>query len=300
MTLVVLAINSLPAQADEASGEIYSSLRAGVASTKIGDNSERTADVVSRFSRVGAKGEANVNDELSAFGHYEWEADIVNSNNNGANLKTRLGYVGLKGDWGSFRVGQDYHTFYNFNVGAGDIPWNYSGFAQVDYRGRTSETVTYEGEFGITKVGASFVLDGEAGDDVDQTELGISFDGGVATVALAGIIDSAAGADNTAGLAVNGSVGAADWYVGFQDKGNTSSVTFDITAHDLYFHTEQFNSGVSGGADPTLYTIGYTHGLGKNASVWFEYGVYDDDVDASTGDEQNIEVIFKYDISGIF
>ena len=306
-TLLLLSMTSLPLSAiaddspaaGEASGKIYASIRAGIATSEFGDNGDRTTEVVSRFSRVGFEGESDIGNGLTAFGHYQTQVDIVNTNDDGANLKTRLGFIGLKGDWGSLRVGQDYHTFYNYNVAAGDIPWNYSGFAQVTYRGRTEQTLSYDGSFGNASLGASFVLDDEDNEDnVGDVELGFSYNFGPVTASLAGV---SAGDDreDIVAAALNGSIGSVDWYVGYQEQDeNGDSITFDITAHDFYFHTEQFSG--DNGVDPTLYTLGYTLTLNDQASIWFEYGRFDDDVNNSGDDEDNFEIIFKYDIGHVF
>ena len=122
----------------EVDAEVYASLRAGIL-TEESDSTDRITEIVSRGSRFGFKGEAKVNEELTAFAHYQWGADIVNED---TDIFNRLGYIGLKGDWGSLRLGRDYHTFYNFNVAAGDIPWWLTDFAWLQYRGQTEQNLT--------------------------------------------------------------------------------------------------------------------------------------------------------------
>lgn len=313
--LLAVTTTSSPVLADNPGidGEVYASLRIGIASNEFGikENPDYNdaIEVVSRFSRVGFKGEAEIGNGVTAFGHYETEADIVNTNKDGDKLKTRLGYGGIKGDWGNLRLGQDYHTFYNYNVGAGDIPWNYAGFAVVNYRGRTEQTLTYDGSFGAAGFGVSLVLgndstDNSKDDGIDETELGFSYNLGAVTLAAAAILDHTDDAEDTFGLAANGSVGPAGLYLGYQERDLTdagggktqSSITFDITVHDFYLHIEQFSDDTSGAPEPNLFSIGYTLELNDQASIWFEYADYDDDADNSAS-EQNFEVIFKYDIS---
>ncbi len=307
-TSIALAFASIAASpttfADKVKVEtdVYASLRLGVASTDTEDadpaTDDRKLDVVSRFSRIGFKGKTDLGNGLKAFGHYEYEVDAAITDD--GNDRTRLGYVGIEGNFGKILVGQNYHTFYNHIVGPADIPWNFSGFAQVTYQGRSEETLTYSNSIGPVDFGVSLVMDGESADDedIDETELGLTYKLGSTKLGL-GYISIADDEEDILGLSAAGSVGAFSLAANYQiqeqaDGDDLSSIVADISAYNVYLHLEQFMDDTSGDPEASLVTLGYTWSVGKNTSVWFEYADYDTDL--PTGSIQNFEVILKYDI----
>ncbi len=294
---IALGLSSVPVIADEggASAEVYASLRAGLLTSD--DDTDRTTEIVSRGSRIGLKGETKINDSLTAFAHYQWGADIVNEE---TDIFNRLGYAGLKGDWGSLRVGKDYHTFYNFNVAAGDIPWWLTDFAWPVYRGQTEQGLTYEGSFGGASLGLTAYFNNDDGEDnVGDVEYGFSYDFGFMTAAAAGISagEDATGNEvaDTLGFAVNGSAGPLDWYVGYQEVEDTADgIVIDLWANNFNLHVETTDNEDAAAGDPTFIALGYTLELSDNALVWFEYGTLDAD---GGEDYDSFEIVFKYDIS---
>ena len=271
--------------------DLYASLRFGVANTKVGDDS--STGVVSRYSRIGFKGSADLGNGLKGFGHYEYEVNGVVTDD--TDDRTRLGYVGIEGGFGKILVGQNYHTFYNFVVGPADVPWDYSGWAQVTYQGRTSESVTYAGDFGPVSVGASLRFDSDReAEDLDDIELGFSYQAGPVKIGLGYIAKQADAEENIFGISLSGKAGPLGYAANYQSQDETDSLTLDLNAYSFYLHTE--NISADSGAEPSLVTLGYTLGLGKNTSMWIEAASYDADGPTNADDRESFQVILKYDI----
>ena len=116
-------------------------------------------------SSFGAKGETDLGNGMIGFGHYE-----IAVAENGAFSGGRKNYVGLKGDFGSLQLGQDYQTFYNHVVGPLDNPWAGSGYAMVAYVGCQGDTIRYDGSAGAVAFGVGlfqiFITPADAGIDI--------------------------------------------------------------------------------------------------------------------------------------
>jgi len=310
----------LSANAADVNIDFYGSLRIGVVSQDDSSSSdETTLDLVSRFSRIGLKASTELPNGLTAFGRYEWQIDAANQGNsnddaNGINDRIRHGIVGIKGDFGKIYLGQTYHTFYNFIVGDGDWPWFGSGFSSmVEFRGRTGESISYEGSYGDFSYGATLVLDGESteldtstpdpddtrpdNEDIDETELGLAYNVGPVKLG-AGYIGF--GSDNTEdiyALSASGKAGPVTWATNYQIQEQASgedksSITANFIAYGFYAHIEAASEDDA--PEPTLLTLGYNHKIGPNTSMWIEYTDFDADA-SSDEDLSYLEVIFKYD-----
>ncbi len=287
--LLTTAVSSVASAAYES--DLYASLRFGVANTKVGD--ESNTNVVSRYSRIGFKGSTDLGNGLKGFGHYEYEVNGVVTDD--IDDRTRLGYVGIEGGFGKILVGQNYHTFYNFIVGPADIPWDYSGFALVTYQGRTSESLTYAGDFGPVSVGASLRFDSDReAEDLDDIELGASYQAGPIKIGLGYISKQADEEDNILGVALSGNAGPVALAAHYQSQDDDSSIALNASAYNFYAHYEALSRDA--GAEPSLITLGYTLGLGKNTSMWIEAASFDSDDGTGDADIESFQVILKYDI----
>ena len=112
-------------------------------------------------SRLGLQGTGEMSHGLEGFYRYETAFDV----NNGAQGfgNTRLAYVGLRGGFGSFRVGSDWADEYNWVYGSTDIANVNSGnFAyNDDFAGRSSRSLFYKTpNFNGLEVAARFEMDG--------------------------------------------------------------------------------------------------------------------------------------------
>jgi predicted porin len=155
-TAIALAVAgttvAAPMAAQAGADEVYASARVGIMNTDTGDVSE--TDVRSFSSRFGAKGETDLGNGLTGYGRYEWDVDF-NEDNGEDDIGVRQRWVGLKGDFGSVQIGRGWWTAYSFVVGPTDNPWWHSGYAMIEYRGRTDNAITYTGGTGDVKFGVS-------------------------------------------------------------------------------------------------------------------------------------------------
>jgi predicted porin len=156
IAMAVAGIVAAPIVVQAGADEIYASARIGIWNQETGGESE--LDMRSFSSRFGARGETDLGNGLTGFGRYEWDVDL----GEGGGLGVRHRFVGLKGDFGSVLLGQTYHTFYNFNVGAVDSPWWHSGYNMIAYTGRTDNGITYSGGNGNFAFGVTAYMDADA------------------------------------------------------------------------------------------------------------------------------------------
>lgn len=296
--------------------EIYASARVGLENVDTGGVSDFR--VRSFGSRFGARGEADLGNGMTGFGRYEWDVDFCDHANEsgcgaaGSFASTTTGtsddidirhrYVGLKGDFGSVLVGQTYHTFYNFVVGPNDIPWWASGYAMVNYRGRTDNAITYAGSSGAINFGASayFVWDTEE-EAPDQLEVGASFGIGDMTLGVAmqtsEVAHGSAGTDDDIlGLALTGiALGDASLGLGYQSQDDDDSFLIHVDIGNIYIHYETISLDAAD-IDPSMFTIGYTQSLGRKTTMWYEIVEFDADTGDSDDDASILRAVLKYDI----
>jgi predicted porin len=313
-TAIAMAVAGVVAApvAAQAADEIYASARIGVWAHK--DSGDNNTAVKSFSSRFGAKGETDLGNGLTGFGRFEWDIDLQD----GDNITKRLMFVGLKGDFGSVQIGQNYQTFYNFVVGPNDIPWWHSGYAMVDYRSRTGKAVTYAGGSGDFNFGATAYLFDDPSDHVpDQAEFGASM--AIGDMTLGGAVQWTAkdttqgsvGNDKPVfGLSLSGiNLGMVSLGLGaqMQDDDHSALVQADIGnayVHVEYYYADKGSAGntqnAAGDADPNdedqlSYTLGYTQTLGRKTLMYYELNYTDRD--GSTIDNHTAAMaVLKYDI----
>ena len=287
IAMASLGVASFAAQA-ETGTSFYGSVRAGI---EYFDNGTDDTTTIRNFnSRFGFKGETELGNGLTGFGHYEFGVSLDGSDGSAA-VNMRKGYVGVKGGFGRFRIGQDYHTFYNTVLAPADQGWwdTLAGATKVTNGGRTGEAMTFDSKFGMFGVGAtSYMNDDQMGDGY---EFGATFGAGPATVGL-GIRDTDS-EDSTYGASVGGKAGSVAYglsYVDRKDVGN--SVDLHLGLGDAYLSYGQ--ASLDSGTDPNGITLGYTYKMGKQTSSWFELSKQDADVkgkDATTA----FRAALKYD-----
>lgn len=303
---IALAVASTVAtpMAAQAEGSVYASARVGVENVDTAGISD--ARMRSFGSRFGARGETDLGNGMAGFGRYEWDVDFASSNtSSNDDIGLRHRYVGLKGDFGSMTIGQTYHTFYNHVVGPLDNPWWASGYAMVNYRGRTDGAVTYAGSAGAIDFGVTgyFLWEGEE-ELPDQIEAAVSFgvgDLGTIGIALQNTADntsqgSAGNDEDIVAVTWHGiSLGDATMGVGFMNQDEDDSITFDLGIGNIIVHFETLADD-SADADPTMVMLGYTQSLGRNTTAWYEIVSYDADSDDSDDDITVVRGVLKYDI----
>ena len=291
-----------PVAVQAGADELYASARVGIWNVDQGADNNQW-DVRSFSSRFGAKGETDLGNGMSGFGRYEWDVDF-NNDVGEDDISVRHRYVGLKGGFGSVLVGQTYHTFYNFVVGPTDNPWWHSGYAMVNYRGRTDNALTYAGSAGVVNFGASVYMTPDAEEEtVDQTEVGLSFAIGDITIGLAAqttaddTAQGSAGNDETIlGLAVSGiNLGPVSLGVGLQSQDDDSSFLIDAGISNFYVHIEALSIDATD-QDRLSTTLGYTLSLGRKTTMYFELNQIDNDTGDSDDDRTAAMAVLKYDI----
>ncbi len=286
-----------------AQADVYASVRVGVENVDTAGISDlRTRSFGSRF---GAKGETDLGNGMTAFGQYEWDVDFQSNNLSGNDdISIRKRYVGIKGDFGSVRLGQDYHTYYNHISAPVDNPWWASGYNMVNYRGRTNHAVTYAGSTGAVSFGASayFLWDAEE-DAPDQIEVAASFPIGDMTLGV-GLQNTAsdtahgsAGNDeDIVGVVLSGiMLGDASLAVNFETQDDDESIVLDLGVGNFRVHYETLSSDANDN-DPTLIMLGYTQNLGRGTALWYELVSNDADTGNSDDDLDVLRAVLKYDI----
>ena len=165
--IVASALAASPAFAVEGSdGMHYTSASEGFyASIRLRFNSGTTdaanAVIENSSSRLGVQGTGEMSHGLEGFYRYETAFDTVDGSQGFTN--TRLAHVGIRGGFGSFRVGSDWADEYNWVVGSTDIANVNSGrFAYNDfYAGRAKQSIFYKSpDFNGLQVAARFQFDG--------------------------------------------------------------------------------------------------------------------------------------------
>jgi predicted porin len=301
IAMAVAGSVAAPVAVQAGADELYASARVGIWNVDTNDQSQW--DVRSFSSRFGAKGETDLGNGMSGFGRYEWDVDF-NNDLGEDDISVRHRYVGLKGGFGSVTVGQTYHTFYNFAVGPTDIPWWHSGYAMVNYRSRTDNAITYAGGTGAFNFGASLYMTPDAEEeDIDQIEVGASF--GIGDITIGGAWQSTA--DDTAqgsagndediiGLVVSGiNFGPVSLGVGVQAQDNDDSFLIHVDIASFYIHLEALSVDATD-QDRTSATLGYTLGLGRKTTMYFEANAIDNDTGNSDDDRTALMAVLKYDI----
>ena len=186
-TLAVSGVATSVAQADGHKVQLYGRINnaynmkevdysdatkaAGDGGGSLGDSDEDSTNVSTIGSRVGIKASAPIDDNTTAFARFEWSAS--SDDETGSFGDTRIGEVGVSGDFGTAKVGNMWSTFYNMvgthldpTVTLGAVL--YSTVADLPYR--TSNAIQYSNSFGAVNVSAEMRMNDE--DDPDDVPNG--------------------------------------------------------------------------------------------------------------------------------
>ena len=68
-----------------------------------GNGASTNSDLISNASRVGMKGDFEINDKLTGIYQLEYQVDVAN--NSSSTFKTRNSFLGIKGNFGTIRLG---------------------------------------------------------------------------------------------------------------------------------------------------------------------------------------------------
>ena len=299
---IALAVAGIVATPMAAQADLYASARIGVENVDTAGVSD--ARMRSFGSRFGVRSETDLGNGMTGFGRYEWDVDFNDADGTDDGITMRHRYVGLKGDFGSLTIGQTYHTFYNHVVAPLDNPWWASGYAMVNYRGRTDGAVTYAGSAGAVSFGVTGYFLWEAEEDMpDQIEAAASFGIGDMTLGVAlqntasDTSQGSAGNDeDIIGVTLSGvSFGDATMGIGYMTQDDDDSITLDLGVGNFIVHYETLSDD-SADSDPSMLMAGYTQSLGRNTTAWYEIVSYDADSGNSDDDATILRGVLKYDI----
>jgi predicted porin len=303
-TLAISGVASSVAYADGHEVKLYGRINnAYVMNEEDGTGFDEDSTNISTVgSRLGVKASAPVGDGLTAHGHYEWATST--DDETGAFGDTRLGYVGLSGDFGRVDVGNQWSTFYNIvgthldpTVTVGAVL--YSTIADFPYR--VSNAIKYTNSFGAVNLSAEIRLSDEDHPDegggkgdaekigaADGHAVGVSFNV-TDNLLLAAAIDSSndedLGADadrDRVGFAAKWSAG--NWWVSAGFAEHEADDVVEIT--QTQFHAGMdFGDGLNGWVgfgevevdpeggskeDADAVTLNLTKRLGGGFRVYYE------------------------------
>ncbi len=81
------------------------------------------ADGDQSYVRFGFKGETQINDQLTGYGQWEYQANLNHAESQDNQNFTRVGFAGLKfGDYGSFDYGRNYGVIYDIGAWTDVLP----------------------------------------------------------------------------------------------------------------------------------------------------------------------------------
>ena len=242
-------------------------------------------DVVSRF---GLKGDMDLGNGMTAFGHYEFGVDATNGaifntqggKNNGGN---RLGYAGVKGGFGKVALGRQWSPSYlstgtaviGIVDGYADGLLSLVSSSNSTVPVRSSRALTYANTFGPVALSTLFQFNNDNGTNqssdgtyadqeaIDRMDIALKVKAGPATIALSTIQDSEANGDDT--------------HMG-------ASVAFGFgSGHSVRVHYEDYD--YNGADNAVAINVGGIFSLGGGKSIRATYGMQDDAISFEEGTE---------------
>lgn len=316
---IAMAVAGTLATPMAAQADLYASVRVGVENVDVGGVSDLNTS--SFGSRFGVRSETDLGNGWTGFGRYEWDVDMQNSSTTtsaypdpstvsaggGSGISARHRYVGLKGDAGSLTIGQTYHTYYNLVYGPTDSPWWGSGYFYTS-PGRTDNGVTWAGSADAFAYSGTVHFFGESDEEApDVYELAVSFavgdlgTVGVGTRQFEDYFDDPATStdesDGVIGVTWHGiPIGDLSLGVGYQQlNDDDDALVIELAYGGFLAHIESASLDEAD-RDPLGITLGYTRGLGRNTTAWFEIVSNDADSDDSDDDLTAVRAVLKYDI----
>ncbi len=226
--------------------------------------------LVNDSSRFGFKGSEDLGNGMSAIYKFELGYNADNAAQ-ASGVSTRIGMVGLKGDFGTFAMGNMWVPTYNLVRGNID-PFNHFGLdSGYGFRGRAGDALAYANNFGDVKFQAAIVA--SDADNVDMTDgysVAVNFPAGPVSVGIG--VDSDTNDSATAvtvgykGDGFGVTLGYEDAEKLGGDKVTTLVGTVGVGSKGkvLLRWSDFSNAGVNGT------TLGYHHALSKRTKVYAE------------------------------
>lgn len=306
LSLAVASVAAAPIMASAADGSVYANVRYGFTQADDGqpENVNKLKDMGSRW---GMKGDTDLGNGMTAFGHYEQRMThqtAVDQDKQTVGDNVRSLKVGVKGDFGQVYMGDDINHTWDTMMTTDDSWW-YGGAMHIT-EGLQNNTITYMGGSGPVSFGISAAMTKQGAnvneESVDAMEIGVSFDAGVAQIAVAMSDAKTATADPEAvmGVVVKTTAGPLGVALDYQTQDGIGTDS-DLTSMQLQVSMDnflfQYGENENGKVDLTTQSnmvLSYYTSLGPNTLIWYEYGNVD--FDSSKDDSSNISATLKYNI----
>jgi predicted porin len=262
--IIAGAVAAIMAGTAVADTTVYGRARMGLIIADGNDN----VGLVNDSSRFGFKGSEDLGNGMSAIYHFElgYTADEKTS----SAVQNRIGVVGLKGDFGTFAMGNMWVPVYNLVQGTLD-PFNHFGLDDGYQLGaRAGDALAYVNKFGSVDFQFAIVADeADTNDLMDAYNVAVKIPAGPVNIAVG--IHSNTDDSGTAivvsykgdGFTVAGGLNDAEDLGG--DKVTTLLGTFNVGSGKILARFSSLDA-----ADVTGTTIGYHHNLSKRTQAYIE------------------------------
>lgn len=274
------------------------------------DNTDPDFSISNFGTRIIWKGEKSYDNGLTGIGYVELglNPDANSRGDSGAD-RTRHLWGGIKGDFGTVKIGAQYAAFYDLVSGNTDIAWWGSCWTQFECA-RETRVLKYSGSTNDISYSAS--IQGNPADDgndiADELEFGFNSVNGPVTWGFAASIRADEGdADVGAllGAVAKGKAGPVDIAVTLQRADGDFSGTNDIVTNTTLAASYNSFYAVLNATDnntddnPAFGTLGYTWNLGEKSLMYFEYQFVDNGINpldgVNGGHDRIVRATYKYD-----
>ena len=186
--VITFFVNPIDVYSEDVDYEFYASLRFGLdfVDADSPDNAINGRDFLSRF---GVKGQSQISDSLTAIGNLEYgirDDNLVDISQNNS-PKLRLALIGVESNFGNLYYGSQTLLWHKLVRSA-----YFSDSNDTLRQGaiRDDDLIQYYYESGKVLFAAGLQFEGQDGDSLDQTQLGIQYKGGINTLQAAISYDS--------------------------------------------------------------------------------------------------------------
>jgi predicted porin len=289
-TLLAIAVGGammatgIAAQAD---AQLYGSLRVQIQNYSPDEGSSTTsiADGVSRF---GIRASEDLGNDLTALAHLEFRVNTASFNDGFAaeapnNINGRLGYVGLRGAFGTVTAGTQWGTYTNFGLSVVDQFINPGPSAHSYSRYRDTHSLQWTSpDLGGVSLGAQVRMDPSRLDDdsssksVDDLSVGASVDLGTATLQGAINRDQNESESNwIAAVSVEAAPGLTlaaayeDYSIG--GSGDNINAYIGYSLGDTLLHAAWGRNSPDGASSENEWIVGLIHRLSARTHVYAEH-----------------------------
>lgn len=333
--LTALAIGSVlgaaPMFAAQADVKVYGKAEVEVVSVSEGQDIVEQGDSNGR-SRFGVKASEKFDNGMSAIANFEWKLTPSDGDNAGITLTDRQQWVGLKGDFGTIKLGRD-HSAYKTTGGVKWDPYT-ATFLQARRSGGMSgsdfgtnafrnDLIGYSNKWGGLSLNVQYVLDEKGDTEADDSlgkdgeyHVGVSYMAGPVEVIVATNHQEEGQDRGNTKFGARWKDGPVTAYVQFEDvehggdiRPNGTKANVNTTDGEFLvvgggykfgsnlvagnFGTFEASDECSGCDDITYLAIGLTHFFSKSTRVYGGYSTIE--ADAADESVDMVGVGMRYD-----